>query len=244
MSRSSLAPYYTTTLHTHIETGARELRDRSINRYTETWTKQERAWRKVSEEVGLCVAQRRPAHSSQNGSNNLPQCQHPLPFTSVVGHFRCGFCICVVAFVFVLWLLYLYCGFCICVMAFVFVLWLLYLRCGFCIWPDTSGPPYPSKMNVIILYGCNILILYQYDKILYVILDFGYCCIIIWMLSFLVLKATLLDVIFWTDQTVLLVLILVFTHVVIISTLMVITDHDTWFCYLLLALMCFENITI
>ena len=156
--------------------------------------------------------------------------------TSVAVHFRCGSL--------PLWLLYLCCGFCICVMAFVFVLWLLYLRCGFCIWPDTSGPPYPSKMNVIILYGCNILILYQYDKILYVILDFGYCCIIIWMLSFLVLKATLLDVIFWTDQTVLLVLILVFTHVVIISTLMVITDHDTWFCYLLLALMCFENITI
>ena len=63
---------------------------------------------------------------------HLPHCQHPLPFTSIVGHFRlrslplwllywcCGFWICIVVFVFVLWLLYLSCGFCTCVVAFVF----------------------------------------------------------------------------------------------------------------------------
>ena len=45
--RSSLALNYTTTLHTHTETGAREFQDR--NRYTETWTKQEKAWNKVSD---------------------------------------------------------------------------------------------------------------------------------------------------------------------------------------------------
>ena len=64
---------------------------------------------------------------SKNGSNNPPHCQHPLPLTSIVDHFRCGFCICVVTFVFVMWLLYLCCGFCICVVTFVFVLWLFYL---------------------------------------------------------------------------------------------------------------------
>ena len=59
---SSLAPYYTNTLHMLTETGHQELRDR--NRYTETLTKQERAWRKVSDKVGLCVAQRQLAHGS------------------------------------------------------------------------------------------------------------------------------------------------------------------------------------
>ena len=138
LPRSSLAPNYITIFHMHTETRARELWDR--NRYTVTWTKQERAWKKVSDEVGLCIAQRQLAHGSKNGSNNLLRCQHPLLFTSVVGHFRC----CSLP----LWLLYLCCDF----LNLFYLAWHLWTLPRGSIWPysklvlNLNALPWNSKL--------------------------------------------------------------------------------------------------